>query len=1002
SMYQRRAAEALLQREQEVRVSLRENEKRWSAIFSQAAAGLSEISLEGRFQRVNAELCKMLGQSREKLLTSSVLDLTHPDDINLTQEALEQLIQTGEPVSIDKRYLRADGTTVWANSNLTRLDDEQGQPRAVLAVTIDLSDRKRAEDERKRAELHAEFLAAVSQDLVNAVGISEIMQAVGSQMNRYFQTSLCAFIEINEWAEEAVINYDWHQEGVPGLVGTYPISKFVSSQFVTAAKAGRTIVVRDVATDSYIADQAQFSALKIGSFINVPLTRNNEWKCSLGVYHQQPYPWHSAEVELIRELSIRIWNRVERSRAEEALRQSESRLRLIIESAKDYAIFTLDLDGTITSWNSGAQRVLGHTEAEAIGCNGDMIFTPEDLARNQAEWEKQTTITQGRAEDERWHVRKDGSRFWASGTMMQLRDEAGNLQGFVKILQDKTAQRQVDERFQLLYETTRDLLATEQPLALMHNLFSKLSSQLDLHCYYNFMVEEKDKRQMLHLKNYEGVSEEIAKAIEWLELGGENLCGQVAHQRQQVVMNQAQINAHPTAPFISSMGITAYAGQPLIVQGRLLGTLAFGSHTRTHFTPEEIDLLRSTCDQVAIAIDRANLIASIQQQAEALQQANQIKDEFLAVLSHELRSPLNPIMGWARLLRNGKLDATKTAQALATIERNAKLQSELIEDLLDVSRILRGKLSLNVSTVNLVSTIKAATETVRLAADAKSIRLQVNLDPSTGPVSGDATRLQQVVWNLLSNAVKFTPAGGQVTVQLTSTENQAQITISDNGKGISSEFLPYVFEYFRQADSATTRKFGGLGLGLAIVRHLVELHGGTVEAESLGEGLGATFTVKIPLLPTSPVADSAEFSSQASLSLQGVHVLVVDDDTDTREFIVFLLEQAEAKVTSAASAREALAALMQSKPDVLLSDVGMPEMDGYMMMRQVRDFPPEQGGQIPAIALTAYAGDFNQQRALEAGFQKHLSKPVEPDQVLEAIAGLLKGKRYDEKHRPSF
>ncbi|WP_445171262.1 PAS domain S-box protein [Microcoleus sp.] len=423
------------------------------------------------------------------------------------------------------------------------------------------------------------------------------------------------------------------------------------------------------------------------------------------------------------------------------MRQSESRLRLIIESAKDYAIFTLDLNGTIASWNSGAQRLLGYTDAEAIGCPSCIIFTPEDKEQGRAQRERQIALTQGQVENERWHMRKDGSRFWASGLMMPLQDETGNTQGFVNILQDKTAQRQANQRLHLLYEMTSDLLATEQPLALMNTLFSKLSAQLDLHCYYNYLVEEKDNGPLLHLSNSSGISEEVAAMMEWIEFG-EYICGVVARDRRQIVLDREQIATDPHAQFIRSMGITAHAAQPLIAQGRLLGTLSFGSLTRTCFTSEEIDLLQVTCDQVAIALERANLTTSLQKQAEQLRQANRIKDEFLAVLSHELRSPLNPILGWSKLLQVRKFDEAKTAQALATIERNAKLQSELIEDLLDVSRILQGKLSLNATPINLASTIRAALETVRLAAGAKSIGIEVSLNYNVGYVSGDSTRLQ--------------------------------------------------------------------------------------------------------------------------------------------------------------------------------------------------------------------------------------------------------------------
>ncbi len=377
----------------------------------------------------------------------------------------------------------------------------------------------------------------------------------------------------------------------------------------------------------------------------------------------------------------------------------------------------------------------------------------------------------------------------------------------------------------------------------------------------------------------------------------------------------------------------------------------------------------------------------------AAEAANRIKDEFLAVLSHELRSPLNPILGWSRLLQTKKFDAARTTQALATIERNAKLQAELIEDLLDVSRILRGKLSLNVAPVALTSTIQAAMETVRLAAQAKSIQLHTKLESEVGQVSGDASRLQQVVWNLLSNAIKFTPQGGRVDIRLERIGSQAQIIVSDTGRGIPPDFLPYVFDYFRQADSTTTRTFGGLGLGLAIVGHLVELHGGTVQADSPGEGQGATFTVRLPLLLSRPQTDQDSNQSEPLLDLKGIEILVVDDEADTREFVTFLLEQYGAQVRAVSSAGEAITALTQSVPDVLLSDIGMPDVDGYMLMQQVRTLPPEQGGQIRAIALTAYAGEINYQQAIAAGFQSHVSKPVEPAELVAVVTSLAKRSR---------
>ncbi|MEH1897382.1 MAG: ATP-binding protein [Nostoc sp.] len=392
--------------------------------------------------------------------------------------------------------------------------------------------------------------------------------------------------------------------------------------------------------------------------------------------------------------------------------------------------------------------------------------------------------------------------------------------------------------------------------------------------------------------------------------------------------------------------------------------------------------------------ERDRLLQLEQAARTEAERANRIKDEFLAVLSHELRSPLNPILGWARLLQTREFHQAEIKKAIATIERNAKLQAQLIEDLLDVSRILQGKLNLNMFPVNLVLVIEAGLETVRLAAEAKDIQIKTMLDASLAHVLGDSGRLQQVIWNLLSNAVKFTPEGGKIAIRLERIDTQAQITVSDTGKGINPEFIPYVFEYFRQADSTTTRRFGGLGLGLAIVRHLIELHGGTIWAESLGEGQGAIFTVRLPLIkkeltPKEQININRLNDSSTTEILTGIEILVVDDDDDTREFHTFVLEQEGAKVIAVVSAKEALQVLAESEPDILLSDIGMPETDGYTLMRQVRALQALQAKQIPAIALTAYAGEINQQQALESGFQRHLSKPVEPEELVNAIATLI-------------
>jgi CheY-like chemotaxis protein len=378
---------------------------------------------------------------------------------------------------------------------------------------------------------------------------------------------------------------------------------------------------------------------------------------------------------------------------------------------------------------------------------------------------------------------------------------------------------------------------------------------------------------------------------------------------------------------------------------------------------------------------------------------NRVKDEFLATLSHELRTPLNAIVGWTHILRTGPLDAVRTQQAIDTIARNAHLQAQLISDILDVSRIIAGKLRLDLRPVELGDIVKSALETVRPAAEAKGIQVDCLLDPAAGPLHGDGARLQQVAWNLLSNAIKFTPRGGRVGVRIERVNSSTRLTVEDNGPGVAPDFLPHVFERFRQSDSSSTRSYGGLGLGLAIVRHLVELHGGTVDAANRVDSTGAIFQVTLP----SPMLFAASEGAAAAADLRteerpwmpsgrplaGVSVLVVDDDEDARNLLQFVLERSGAVVVTVGSAAEAVQALRERRPDALLADIEMPGEDGYSLMAKVRALPAEEGGAVPAAALTAYAGPADRLKALQAGYQHHVAKPVSPADVTLAVVTLL-------------
>ncbi|MBE9008774.1 PAS domain-containing protein [Pseudanabaenaceae cyanobacterium LEGE 13415] len=547
-------------------------------------------------------------------------------------------------------------------------------------------------------------------------------------------------------------------------------------------------------------------------------------------------------------------------------------------------------------------------------------------------------------------------RIWLA-SWFPLRDGQNQIIGINAVVQDITNRKQAEARLSESEERLRlALIAANQGLYDLNvqtgdAIVSPEYAQMLGYDPATFVETNAAWRERLHPDDWERVSQTYIDYI----------AGKTSEYRVEFRQRTRSGNWK----WILSLGkIVAWdsEGQPL----RMLGT-----HT-------------DISDRKAAEAEREQLLLREQTAREEAEKANRIKDEFLAVLSHELRTPLNPILGWIRLLQTGRLDPARMQQALSTIERNAQLQTQLIDDLLDVSRILRGKLKLNAAPVNLVTVIESAIETVRLAAEAKSIQIETTFQP-VGTVMGDAGRLQQIVWNLLTNAVKFTPNQGQVTVRLSEIDRDAQIQVIDTGKGISAAFLPQVFERFQQADSSTTRQFGGLGLGLAIARQLVELHGGTITADSLGEGQGATFTVRLPLIHSVQTISPTIDSLKQSISLKGKRILVVDDEKDARELVQFILEQEGAIVTCAASAIEVLQILENQPIDLLISDIGMPDCDGYRLLEKLRS----QGKDYPAIALTAYASELDHARSRQAGFAKHLTKPLDPQGLIDAVSACL-------------
>lgn len=440
---------------------------------------------------------------------------------------------------------------------------------------------------------------------------------------------------------------------------------------------------------------------------------------------------------------------------------------------------------------------------------------------------------------------------------------------------------------------------------------------------------------------------------------------------------------------------------PMQTMGRVVGTIEVQSYEDEAYRDEHVTAMRMAANLAAVAIENMRLLEHESAARAAAEESNRLKDEFLATLSHELRTPLTAILGWSSMMLTGKLDTATARGATESIERNARMQQQIVNDLLDVSRIITGQLRYEAQPTDVRAVVNAAIETVRPAAEAKNITLCARFDPRAEPVMGDPARLQQIAWNLLANAVKFTPAGGEVRVSVERAGAHVRLAVADSGEGIRADFLPYVFDRFRQGDQSSTRRHGGLGLGLSIVRHLVELHGGTVRASSDGEGRGSTFVVELPS-PQLRISDSglrieegvaragepAATRDARPAPLKGVRVLVVDDERDALELVRIILERAGAEVTTTQNASAALDALRRTRPDVLLSDIGMPIEDGYQLLSRVRALPASDGGQTPAVALTAYAGDADRARTLAAGFQRHLPKPIDAAELVALIASL--------------
>jgi PAS domain S-box-containing protein len=711
-----------------------------------------------------------------------------------------------------------------------------------------------------------------------------------------------------------------------------------------------------------------------------------------------------------------------RKEAERKLQESEEQLRQLADSIPQLAWMARP-DGEIFWYNQRFYAYTGATLEHMTGAGWRSVHDSSLLPDIMAHW--RASVASGTPFEMEYPLRAaDGSSRWFLTRVNPMRDESGavvrwfgtstDIDQVKRIRQELEAESRVLE---LLNRTGTLLASTLDPQALLQSITDSATqlSGAEFGAFFYNLVNEQGEAYMLYTLSgapreaFENFGQPRATAIFAPTFRGE---GVIRCDDVRADPRYGQMAPHHGMP-AGHLPVRSYLAVPVVSRsGDVIGGLFFG-HSKTGVFSERTErLISGVAAQAGVAIDNARLYETAQKAAQereqlleserhartAAEQASHMKDDFLATLSHELRTPLSAILGWSHLLRAKTTSPEHLAKGLEVIERNARMQTQLIEDLLDMSRITSGKVRLDVQSVLVASCVDAAFETVRPAAEAKGIRLEKMLDPVAGPVSGDPSRLQQVIWNLLNNAIKFTPKDGKVQAVVQRVNSHIEISVADTGAGIEPHLLLHIFERFRQADASTTRQFGGLGLGLAIVKHLVELHGGTVRAHSAGLGQGSTFTVQLPLVVMQRAADmeprqhprtpEVALRDFESVDLTGVKVLVVDDQADARELIERLLTQCNAQVVTASNAHEAVILVEQERPHVLLSDIGMPDVDGFELLKRVRALGAERGGNLAAIALTAFARSEDRTRALNHGFRVHVAKPVEPSELIATVASV--------------
>jgi PAS domain S-box-containing protein len=948
-----------------------EEARRWSEVFEHVQWGVVLGDVEsGTLLAMNPAYARMHGQSVGELSGRPIAEVYAPEERDKLAEQLRVTVERGHS-AFKSVHVRADGTRFPVAVESTAIRDEGGRLLYLAAHVQDITERERVEEELRRSEENYRSLLENANDII----YSHDLEGNYLSINR-------AGAEITGYTREEIL-------------GGLNIAQVVAPEHLELARRMTMRKLGDPSPTVYSVDIIS----RDGRRLTVEVSTRISYRDGVPV----------AVEGIARDVT-------ERKRAEAELERSKRQIEIILQGVAE-SIIAQDTEGHLVYANDMAAHSMGFASAEELlGVSAkELVGRYEVFDEAGAPFPHELlparlALKEGRSASAvmRYRFKGTGEERWSSVKATPVFDEAGRVRYAISIFQDITERRRAEEAQRFLAEAGGAIASSLDYETTLASVARMAVPVLADWCSVDVLEEDGTLRRL-------AVAHVDPKKVEWAyELQERYPPDMSAEQGVPQVLRTGKSELYPEIPdemlaaaavdeehlrIMREIGFTSVIIAPLVAQGRTLGAITFiSAESGRRYGRDELALAENLAHRAGIAVDNARLYRTAQE-------ANRLKDEFLATVSHELRTPLTAILGWASMLRKTEFDRETAHGALETIERNARAQNQIIEDLLDVSRIVTGKLRLDVRQVEPASFIEAAVESVRPAAEAKGVRLTKSLDVGALALSGDPARLQQVVWNLLSNAIKFTPRGGRVEIAFARADSNAEIVVSDTGQGIKPEFLPYVFDRFRQADSSTTRRHGGLGLGLAIVRHLVELHGGTVRAESEGEGRGSTFVVTLPLAPArrgeedeAAVPQQAQAGAAARESadeLRGLKILVVDDEEDTRDFLRAALGGCGAEVLTAATAREAARLAAGSRPDVLISDIGMPDEDGFELIRRVRELPAESGGGVPAIALTAYARTEDRLRVLRSGYQMHLAKPVELAELIAVVASLV-GRRRDE------